>query len=236
MRKAPTWCRGLSVLHLVDGVQELGQVGLGDSSPAFDGPVECAADEFAAGFAGDSVGVHRFDECRVLVGSDWFVGGLVLLSGVASVIILVGEDAEDGGETVASCVGDGAADLLRVAGYEKGVFTDCHLVGVVEDDGLDCAEGLASVSGAVEGHFLGEREPVFCEDRFDVLEERGEVEVLVCTASVVGGFVGAEVRDFVEDFGEFPVEAVVFHLWLLLLVLAVSACRLGRRRSLVLFR
>lgn len=189
---------------------------MGDSSPAFDGPAERAADEFAACFAGDGVRVHRFDECRVLVCSDWLVDGFVLLSGVASVVVLVGEDAEDGGEAVSAGVGDGAADLLRVACYEEGVFADCHPVGVVEDDGFDCAEDLASVSGAVEGYFLSECESVFFEDWFDVFEEGGEVEVFVGAASGVGGFVGAEVRDLVEDFGEFPVEVVVFHLWLLL--------------------
>lgn len=170
MTKAPTWCRGLSALHLVDGVHEFRHVGLGDSSPAFDGPVEGTADEFATCFAGDGVCVHRLGERGVLVGSDWFVCGLVLLSGVVSVVVLVGEDAEDGGEAVSAGVGDGAADLLRVAGHKERVFADCHLVGVIEDDGFDGAEDLASVSGAVEGDFLGECEFVFCEYGFDGFE------------------------------------------------------------------
>lgn len=237
MLKAPTCCRGLSVSHPVDGVHEFRHVGLGDSSPAFDGPVEGAADEFAAGFGRDGVCVHLFDECRVLVGSDWLVGGFVLLAGVVSVVVLVGEDAEDGGEAVAACVGDGASDLLRVSGDEERVFADCRLVGVVEDDGFDGAEGLASVSGVVEGYFLGECESVFFEDWFDVLEECGEVEVFVGAVSGVGGFVGAEVRDFVEDFGEFLVEVVVFHCRVLFSgCVGVSACRLGRRWSLAWFR
>ena len=42
MIKAPACGRGLSVSHSVDGVHEFCQVGLGDSSPAFDLPVESA--------------------------------------------------------------------------------------------------------------------------------------------------------------------------------------------------
>lgn len=58
MRQAPTWCRGLSVLHFVDGVDELCHVGFGDASPAFDRPVEYAANEFPSGFGRDVVFVH----------------------------------------------------------------------------------------------------------------------------------------------------------------------------------
>lgn len=163
-------CRGFFLSHPVDGVHEFCQVGLGDAFPASDRPVECAADEFASGFCRDGVCVHGFDEHGVLVGSDRLVGGLVPLSGVCSVVVLVREDAEDGGETVAACVGDGAADLLGVAGYEERVFADRHLIGVVENDGFDGAEDLSSVSSGRVGDFLGECESVFCEDGFDGLE------------------------------------------------------------------
>lgn len=197
--------------HPVDGFHELDQVGLGDSPPAFDGPVEGAADEFAARFGWEVMHVHCFDERGVLVGSYGLVCRVVSLFGVASVVVLVGEDAEDGGEAVAASVGDGAADLLRVSGHEEGVFADGLLFVFVEDDCFDGADDLPSVSGPVEGDLLGECDAVFFEDGFDVLEEGGEVEVLVGAAAGVGGFVCGEVRDFVEDLHEFLAEVVVFH-------------------------
>lgn len=168
--------------------------------------------------------VHCFDERGVLVRAYRPVGGVVLLFGVAAVVVLVWEDAENGGEAVTAGVGDGAADLLRVAGHEEWVFADRLLFVFVEDDGFDGAEGLSSVSCAVEGDLLGECDVVLLEDGFDVLEEGGEVEVLVGAAAGVGGFVGGEVRDFVEHLHEFLVEVVVFHLGFLCGVMAVSAC------------
>lgn len=79
--------------HPADGIHERGQVGLGDPPPAFDGPVEGAADEFAARFGGEVVRVHRFDEGGVLVRSDRPVGRVEFLFHIASVVVFVWEDA-----------------------------------------------------------------------------------------------------------------------------------------------
>lgn len=105
-----------------------------------------------------------------MAGFDWLVGGFVLLSCICSIVVFVREDAEDRDEAVSACVGDGAADLSWVAGDVKRVFADCHLVGVVENDGFNGAECLSSVVGVVEGDFLCEGEFVSGEDWFDVFE------------------------------------------------------------------
>ena len=195
-----------------------------DSSPAFDLAVQSAADEFSSCFRRELVCIHRLDERGVLVRSYRPVGVVVLLLGVASVVVLVREDAKYGGETVAAGVGDGAAYLLWVSGHEEGVFADHLLFVFVEDDGFDGAEGLSSVSRAVEGDSLGECDVVLLEDGLDVLEEGCEVEVLVGPAAGVGCLVRAEVRDFVEHLHEFLVEVVVFHWMFLCGVMVVSVC------------